>query len=126
MLIPGTQIKAWSELQAPRYCGLPALGWNTDVIHVTEAGCVQEPLRNFSQGNIEVVRCPATEAEQSVILQRAYGSIGRYVWSASSNCGHYANWAFTGVEYSEQWQRVGLGVAACAFFWFLKSDSSRP
>lgn len=82
-------------------------------------------MTRYSQGNIEVVSCPATETEQSAILQRAYGGIGRYFWSASSNCEHYANWAFTGVEYSEQFQRLGLGVAAFAFFWFLKSNSSR-
>ena len=43
-----------------------------------------------------------TEEEQLIILRRAYSQIGHPYHLLIANCEHFANWAATGVAYSEQ------------------------
>ena len=117
MLIPGTQIKAWSSsLGIFKHHGIAGSrllpnGMQT-VVHSTSNGVVEEPINCFSANPIEIVAQPATLAEQREILQRAYGAIGR-PWAITDNCEHFANWAFTGYSSSDQLQRVVGGLAFC-------------
>lgn len=117
---PGTLLEVWSARYGVNHRGIAGhCQWDgsQEVVHARkDRGVYCSTLFEFAEGQIpKVVLLPQSIPEQHMILHRAYSQIGHPYHLLIANCEHFANWAATGLAYSDQVTRAGT-VAFGTFF----------